>query len=91
MIGPRFETPAEIRIIRSWGDVVGMNMASEADLCREAGLRYHSLCMVDNYANGINVEPISGERFRALVAQNQEKVNTLFRAMITLFSTPADR
>ena len=39
MRGPRFETRAEIRIIRKWGDVVGMTAAHEADLCAEAGLR----------------------------------------------------
>lgn len=85
MLGPRFETPAEIRIIRNWGDVVGMNMASEADLSREAGIRYNSLCMIDNYANGIGGQPISGERFRALVAENQEKVNALFERLFELF------
>ena len=86
MKGPRFETPAEVRLIRSWGDVVGMNLASEADLCREAGLRLSTLCMIDNYANGLTGEPISGDRFRALVAKNQEKVNTLFQAMLTSFA-----
>lgn len=85
MVGPRFETPAEVRIIRQWGDVVGMNLASEADLAREAGLRYNSLCMIDNYANGICGEPISGDRFRALVAENQQKVNALYRRLFELF------
>lgn len=86
MQGPRFETPAEIRIIRNWGDVVGMTMASEADLSREAGIRYNSLCMIDNYANGLGGEPLSGDRFRALVKENQEKVNTLFERMFSLFA-----
>ncbi len=85
MTGPRFETPAEIRIIRNWGDVVGMNMASEADLCREAGIRYNSLCMIDNYANGICDQPISGDRFRALVTENQQRVNALFERLFQLF------
>jgi 5'-methylthioadenosine phosphorylase len=86
MVGPRFETRAEIRIVRDWGDVIGMNMASEADLSREAGLRYNSLCMIDNYANGLCDEPISGERFRALVAENQEKVNHLFQRLFEIFA-----
>lgn len=84
MLGPRFETRAEIRVVRDWGDVIGMNMASEADLSREAGLRYNSICMIDNYANGICGEPISGERFRTLVAENQEKVNHLFERLFAL-------
>lgn len=87
MIGPRFETPAEIRVIRHWGDVVGMNMASEADLSREIGLRYNSLCMIDNFANGLGGAAISGDRFRALVAENQQKVDVLFERLFDLFGT----
>jgi len=86
MRGPRFETPAEVRLIRSWGDVVGMNLASEADLCREAGLNLTALCMIDNFANGIAGESIGGERFRQQVENNQEAVNALFRSMLKTFA-----
>jgi purine nucleoside phosphorylase len=83
--GPRFETPAEVRIIRAWGDVAGMTAASEADLCKEIGINYNSLCIVDNFANGIGSTPISAESFRELVRANQEKVNDLFRRLLALF------
>jgi 5'-methylthioadenosine phosphorylase len=86
MRGPRFETRAEIRILRSWGDVVGMTLASEADLCQEIGIAYNSLCIVDNYANGISGEGLSQERFRELVRLNQEKVDGLFRTLLDLWS-----
>jgi 5'-methylthioadenosine phosphorylase len=86
MRGPRFETRAEIRIVRHWGDVIGMTMASEADLCQEAGIAYNSLCIIDNYANGIAGSELSQERFRELVLQNQQKVNDLFRTLIGLYS-----
>jgi 5'-methylthioadenosine phosphorylase len=46
--GPRFETKAEIAIIRHWGDVVGMTAGQEADLATELGLSYNSIAMVDN-------------------------------------------
>ena len=84
--GPRFETRAEVRILRQWGDVVGMTAASEADLCRESGLNYNSLCMVDNYANGILGPELSPESFAVLVRANQEKVNDLFRRLLALFA-----
>ncbi|HLP06559.1 MAG TPA: MTAP family purine nucleoside phosphorylase [Opitutaceae bacterium] len=84
--GPRFETRAEVRVLRQWGDVVGMTAANEADLCRELGLNYNSLCMVDNYANGILGTELSPESFQALVRANQEKVNTLFRRLLELFA-----
>lgn len=73
--GPRFETKAEIRVLRSWGDVVGMTMASEADLCQEAAIGYNSFCMVDNYAHGLTTDPLSQAEFERLVRANREKVD----------------
>lgn len=83
--GPRFETRAEVRVLREWGDVVGMTAASEADLCREIGLNYNSLCIVDNYATGISGSALTPESFRALVRANQAKVNDLFARLLKLF------
>ncbi|HEY4778523.1 MAG TPA: MTAP family purine nucleoside phosphorylase [Solirubrobacterales bacterium] len=51
--GPRFETPAEIRLIAAHADVVGMTIASECVVAGELGLEYAALCVVDNLANGI--------------------------------------
>ncbi len=84
--GPRFETRAEVRVLAQWGDVVGMTAAAEADLCREAGLNYNLLCMVDNYANGIGAGELSPETFGELVRANQVKVDDLFRRLLTLFA-----
>jgi 5'-methylthioadenosine phosphorylase len=84
MRGPRFETKAEIRVVRGWGDVVGMTAAHEADLCSEAGLSYNSLAVVDNYANGLEGTEIDFARFKDLVKTNQERVNRLFTRMLEL-------
>ncbi len=73
-LGPRFETPAEVRWLATTGDVVGMTCAAEAALANELDLPYCILSMIDNYANGLSVEPLTGKRFHELVAQNQEKV-----------------
>ncbi|MEA2075142.1 MAG: MTAP family purine nucleoside phosphorylase [Euryarchaeota archaeon] len=54
--GPRLETKAEIKLIKDYADVVGMNMASEATLATELGLRYANISTVDNYAHGIVAE-----------------------------------
>lgn len=51
--GPRLETRAEIRLMSQFADLVGMTMAGEAVAACEIGLRYASLCSVDNFANGI--------------------------------------
>ncbi|MCW4020334.1 MAG: S-methyl-5'-thioadenosine phosphorylase [Candidatus Bathyarchaeota archaeon] len=51
--GPRYETPAEIRMFRMLGcDVVGMTGVPEAALARELGMCYATLCFVSNLAAG---------------------------------------
>lgn len=84
MRGPRFETKAEIRVVQQWGDVIGMTAAHEADLCTEAGLRYNSLALVDNYANGLEGTEIDFAKFKDLVKTNQERVNRLFARLLEL-------
>ncbi len=51
--GPRFETKAEVNLLSKFADVVGMTMANEATLCKELGIDYANISVVDNYANGI--------------------------------------
>lgn len=65
MRGPRFETPAEVRMLASHADVVGMTIAAEAILARETGLAYAAVCTIDNFANGIATEPLTIEEYRA--------------------------
>lgn len=57
--GPRFETPAEIRLIAAHADLVGMTLASECIVAGELGLRYAAVCVVDNLANGIGARPLT--------------------------------
>ena len=84
MRGPRFETKAEIQVVRHWGDVIGMTAAHEADLCSEIGLRYNSLALIDNYANGLEGTEIDFAKFKDLVKDNQTKVNRLFSRMLEI-------
>jgi len=54
MEGPRYETRAEICMLRKLGcDIVGMTGIPEAVLARELGICYASLCYVTNMAAGI--------------------------------------
>jgi 5'-methylthioadenosine phosphorylase len=62
--GPRFETPAEIRLFAAHAHVVGMTLASECVVAGELGLRYAAVCTVDNLANGIGPEPLTVEEFQ---------------------------
>ena len=86
MRGPRFETKAEIAIVRHWGDVIGMTAAHEADLCGELDLSYNRLAIIDNYANGLEGTEIDFTKFQSLVKDNQAKVNRLFTRMLEILA-----
>ncbi|UCG90187.1 MAG: MTAP family purine nucleoside phosphorylase [Candidatus Heimdallarchaeota archaeon] len=66
-MGPRFETPAEIKAFQHMGaDVVGMTNSSEAILCRELGICYGVIAVVTNMAAGLQKQV------------NHEEVITIF-------------
>jgi len=69
-IGPRFETPAEIRLMAAHADVVGMTIASECVVATELGLAYAAICVVDNLANGIGPGPLDIIELEAARARN---------------------
>jgi 5'-methylthioadenosine phosphorylase len=81
-VGPRFETPAEIRFIAQHADVVGMTMASECVVARELGLEYACVCVVDNLANGVGPRPLSREEYEAGKRANQATLLDALRAVV---------
>lgn len=61
--GPRFESPAEIRLFASWGaDVIGMTGLPEVVFAREAGLEYAALAIVTNPGAGLSPVPVDHEQ-----------------------------
>jgi purine-nucleoside phosphorylase len=57
--GPHYETPAEIRMLRTMGaDLVGMSTALEAIAARERGAEVLGVSLVTNLAAGITGEPL---------------------------------
>ncbi len=78
--GPRLETKAEIRFLKTIADVVGMTLASEATIAKELGLPYASLCLVDNYCHGIKKEPLS---FSVIQAASKKKLASLKKFLST--------
>ena len=58
--GPRFETPAEIRMFQHLGgELVGMTSVPEVVLAREMGMCYAAVGMVTNEAAGISGQPVT--------------------------------
>ena len=74
--GPRYETPAEVRLFASWGaDVVGMTGAPEAILCREAGLHYAGVSLATNYGTGLLPGvPLSHRDVESQMASRREEL-----------------
>ncbi len=76
--GPRFETPAEIRMYGAWGaDLVGMTNYPEVALAREVGICYATVCMVTNLAAGLSPIPISHLDVVASMEEQVEQVRGL--------------
>lgn len=76
-IGPRFETPAEIRLIAAHADVIGMTIASECILAGELDLDYAAMCTVDNLANGVGPEDLTVEEFEEGKRANRDRLVAL--------------
>lgn len=77
--GPRFESPAEIRLYQSFGAaVVGMTSVPEVVLAKEAELCYATVCMVTNFAAGISQTPLTHEEVVAEMANNVHRLRDLF-------------
>jgi purine-nucleoside phosphorylase len=62
LTGPHYETPAEIRMVRTLGaDLVGMSTALEAIAVREAGAELLGISLVTNMAAGMTGQPLSAQ------------------------------
>jgi purine-nucleoside phosphorylase len=63
VLGPTFETPAEIRAYRVLGaDAVGMSTVQETIIARHCGLRVAAVSVITNLAEGMTDEPLSHEQ-----------------------------
>ncbi|MCK4589573.1 MAG: MTAP family purine nucleoside phosphorylase [Nanoarchaeota archaeon] len=76
--GPRFETQAEVNMIKGFAQIMGLTMASEATLAREMDLSYAALCSVDNYAWGIMKKELTDEQIK----ENKKKNTGLLKKLI---------
>ncbi len=62
VLGPSFETPAEIRAFRAMGaDLVGMSTVLETIAARQAGMEVLGISCVTNMAAGVAAYPLSHE------------------------------
>ncbi len=82
--GPRFETAAEISMLRrAGGDVVGMTSVPESVLAREAGIHYLLICVVSNYAAGMQ-ERVTEEEVYRVISRARERIEDMLRWVLPL-------
>ena len=80
VLGPSFETPAEIRAFRVMGaDLVGMSTVQEVIVARQMGIEIVGISCVTNLAAGIQPEPLSHEE----VMETGHRVAAQFTKLLT--------
>ena len=73
--GPSYETPAEIRMLRTLGgDAVGMSTVPEVIVARHMGMRVLGISCITNMAAGVLDQPLSHEE----VMETAERVRGTF-------------
>jgi purine-nucleoside phosphorylase len=83
VMGPQFETPAEIRMLQMLGaKAVGMSTVPETILARHAGLRVLALSMLTNMGCGLGDERLSHEHTLAVAQRGADRAAALLEAMI---------
>lgn len=76
--GPRFETPAEIKMFKMLGgDLVGMTGLPEVTLAREREICYNSICIVSNYASGISEQELTIDEVFEMVKEKEGELMDL--------------
>jgi purine-nucleoside phosphorylase len=82
MLGPSYETPAEIRMLRALGaDVVGMSTVPEVIAARHMGVPVAGISVVTNLAAGLTRKALSHQE----VAETAERVGDRLTALVTEF------
>lgn len=77
--GPVYETPAEVRMIRTMGgDAVGMSTVPEVMVARHSGLEVLGISCISNMAAGILDQPLSHDE----VIETTEKVKSSFLLLV---------
>ncbi len=83
VLGPSFETPAEVRMLRGLGaSVVGMSTVPEVLAARHMGLRVLALSLASNPAAGITDEPLSHEEVLEAGRQAAERLRGMMGRLV---------
>lgn len=85
--GPHYETPAEIRMLRTLGaDLVGMSTVHETIAARAAGAQVLAMSLVTNLAAGMTGQPLSHEEVLEAGRQSATAMGSLLASVIARLS-----
>ncbi len=80
LTGPNYESPAEIRMVRTLGaDAVGMSTACEAIAANHCGMKVVGISCISNLACGMTDKPLT----HAEVQETADRTAPLFKKLVT--------
>jgi purine-nucleoside phosphorylase len=88
LLGPSYETPAEIRYLRTIGaDLVGMSTVAEVIAARQMGIEVLAISCVTNMAAGILDQPLSHQEVMETGERVRGQFESLIRAVLPRIAT----
>lgn len=83
VLGPHYETAAEIRAFKIWGaDAVGMSTVPEVLVANHCGMHVAVIAMITNYATGLSKTAHSHESVVAMAESAAAKLNLIIKQYI---------
>ena len=83
LLGPSYETPAEITMLRTMGaDAVGMSTVHEVIALRHMGVQCGAISVITNLAAGLSPNPLSHAEVEETARQVQQRLRALLSAWI---------
>jgi purine-nucleoside phosphorylase len=87
LLGPSYETPAEIRFLRTIGaDLVGMSTVPEVIVARQMGIKVLAISCVTNMAAGVTDHPINHEEVLEIGRKIAGQFKELLREVVPLIA-----
>ena len=83
LTGPSYETPAEIRALRSWGaDAVGMSTGKEAEAAAASGMECLAISCITNCAAGLTDGILSHAEVLATARASSQRLANLLEGIV---------
>lgn len=90
VLGPSFETPAEIRAFRTLGaDLVGMSTVHEVIVARHMGIEVLGFSLVTNFAAGVTSDLIHHEEVMEIGRLAEARFTGLVKAILPRIAVPS--